>query len=40
MNKYNVDIVISDGDGKIIQSQSFEEFIYGTKNIEIIKILM
>lgn len=36
---YNVDIVISDGDGKIIRSQPFSEFTYGTKDIEIQKIM-
>ena len=39
MNNYNVDIVISDGDGKIICSQPFDEFTYGTKDIEIQKVM-
>lgn len=39
MNNYNVDIVVSRGDGKIICSQSFDEFTYGTKNIEIQKVM-
>lgn len=39
MNNYNVDIVISDGNGKIIRSQPFDEFTYGTKDIEIQKVM-
>lgn len=39
MNNYNVDIVISDGNGKIICSQPFDEFTYGTKDIEIQKVM-
>lgn len=39
MNNYNVDIVISDGNGKIIRSQPFYEFTYGTKDIEIQKVM-
>lgn len=39
MNNYNVDIVISDGNGKIIHTQPFDEFTYGTKDIEIQKVM-
>ncbi|WP_312652625.1 hypothetical protein [Aminipila sp.] len=39
MNNYDVDIVVSDGNGKIIHSQPFDEFTYGTKNIEIQKVM-
>ncbi len=39
MNKYNIDIVVSDGNGEIICSQPFDEFTYGTKDIEIQKIM-
>lgn len=39
MNIYNVDIVISDGNGHIIRSQPFDEFKYGTKDIEIQKVM-
>lgn len=39
IDMYNVDIVISDGNGEIIRSQPFDEFVYGTKDIEIQKIM-
>lgn len=39
MNNFNVDIVVSDGDGKIIHSQPFDEFAYGTKDIRIQQIM-
>lgn len=39
MNSYNVDIVVSSGDGKILYSQPFDEFTYGTKDIEIQKVM-
>lgn len=39
MNEYSVNIEVKDGDGKIICSQPYNEFMYGTKNIEIQKVL-
>lgn len=39
MNTYNVDIVVSDGNGQILCSQPFDEFRYGTKSIEIQKVM-
>lgn len=39
MNNYNVNIVVSNGDGEIIRSQSFDEYKYGVKDIEIQKII-
>lgn len=39
MDMYNVDIVVSDGNGQIICSQPYDEFTYGTKDIEIQKIM-
>lgn len=39
MDMYNVDIVVSDGNGQIICSQPYNEFTYGTKDIEIQKIM-
>ena len=32
MNEYSVNIEVKDGDGKIICSQPYNEFMYGTKN--------
>lgn len=40
MNEYSVNIEVKDGDGKIICSQPYNEFMYGTKNIEIQKVCM
>lgn len=39
MENYNIDIVISDGNGKIICSQPYNEFKYGTSNIQILKFM-
>ena len=39
MNTYSVDIVVSDGNGQILCSQPFDEFRYGTKSIEIQKVM-
>ena len=39
MNEYSVNIEVKDGDGEIICSQPYNEFMYGTKNIEIQKVL-
>ena len=39
MNEYSVNIEVKDGDGKIICSQPYNEFMYGTKNIEIQKVI-
>lgn len=35
MTNYNIDIVISNGDGTIIHTQPYDEFAYGTKDIKI-----
>ena len=40
MNEYSVNIEVKDGDGKIICSQPYNEFMYGTKNIEIQKVFL
>lgn len=39
MNEYSVSIDVKNGDGKVIYSQPYDEFVYGTKNIEIQKVL-
>ena len=39
MNEYSVNIDVKDGDGTIICSQPYNEFMYGTKNIKIQKVL-
>ena len=39
MDEYSVSIEVKNGDGKLIYSQPYNEFMYGTKNIEIQKIM-